>query len=89
MIVCTVQCTTLHAYHGSGESCPLLIALSEAEGGGGEGQAVGGGGHEEEGHHHQGAGGEEGQGVEGGHQESGQNLGESVTLNIFLYKLSK
>ena len=33
MIVCTVQCTTLHAYHGSGESCPLLIAL--AEGGGG------------------------------------------------------
>ena len=88
MIVCTVQCTTLHAYHGSGESCPLLIAL--AEGGGGEGQAVGGGGHEEEGHHHhQGAGGEEDQGVEGGHQESGQNLGESVTLIIFLYKLSK
>ena len=74
MIVCTVQCTTLHAYHGSGESCPLLIAL--AEGGGGEGQAVGGGGHEEEGHHHhQGAGGEEDQGVEGGHQESGHNLG--------------
>ena len=83
-----VQCTTLHAYHGSGESCPLLIAL--AEGGGGEGQAVGCGGQEEEGHHHhQGAGGEEDQGVEGGHHESGQNLGESVTLNIFLYKLIK